>query len=152
MSDIEDVLQGVEQAVRDVEIAVNKVESAVNGEWSTFQWIGAGLIVFFLWSLPAQIWHSKWRYALSNGLTSDRVSVDNLPHECAFIAAPMGEKYCHYERVVTTRRWATSTTGNPIMSDDDGKTWSVFTPEAGVNVPQYSTVEELYITWKRVED
>jgi hypothetical protein len=71
---------------------------------------------------------------------------------CAFLSSPLGEKYCHNERQVSTRRWATSTTGNPIVSYDDGKTWSVFTPDATATVPKVPTVQEVHISWKKIDD
>ena len=69
----------------------------------------------------------------------------------AFLAAPLGEKYCHYERTVSITRWGTSQANTPIVSYDDGKTWSSFDP-AGEKVPQYSTVKAVYIGWEKKED
>jgi hypothetical protein len=73
------------------------------------------------------------------------------PHDCAFLAAPLGEKYCHYERSVSITRWGTSQTGNPIVSYDDGKTWDTFDP-AGKDVPRFPTVKEVYVGWEKKED
>jgi hypothetical protein len=98
------------------------------------------------------IWHAKWRYATSYGVNSDKVVVAARPHECAFLAAPLGEKYCHYEREISTLRWATSTTGNAIASWDEGKSWAVFTPDAGVPAPKFDTVQQVYISWKKIEE
>jgi hypothetical protein len=63
----------------------------------------------------------------------------------------LGEKYCHYEQTVSTTRWATSAAGHPIISYDDGKTWSNFDPE-GAEVPKYSIVNEVYVNWEKKED
>jgi hypothetical protein len=35
---------------------------------------------------------------------------------------------------------------------DEGKTWSGFIPEQNVGVPRYPTVEEVHISWKKVEE
>ena len=78
--------------------------------------------------------------------------VQDIPHDCVFIAAPIGEKYCHYDREVQITRWATSQAGTPIVSYDDGKTWNQFEPGANVTVPKYSTVEEVYITFNKVNE
>ncbi len=150
--DTEDTLQDTEQAIRDVEHAVQRVEQAVKDKWSTAQWIGVMIVGAFLLSLPRDIWHAKWRYAATNNVSSDKVLIDDHPHDCAFLAAPLGEKYCHYERVVSTLRWATSTSGNPIVSYDEGKTWSAFTPDAFAAVPKAPTVEEVHISWKKVDE
>lgn len=148
----QNALQDIEQAIRDVEKAVKKVEGAVKEKWSTVQWIVAALIGVFLVSLPGRIWHAKWRYALTYDVSSDKVLVEDLPHDCAFLAAPLGEKYCHYERAVSTLRWATSMSGNPIVSYDEGKTWSEFTPDASAKVPKTPTVEEVHISWNKVNE
>jgi hypothetical protein len=89
----------------------------------------------FLWSLPGRIWHAKWRYTTAYGIPSSQLYVQDKPHDCAFLAVPLGEKYCRYERTISTVRWAKSTEGNPIISYDEGKTWSNFDP-TGESVPQ----------------
>jgi hypothetical protein len=150
--DIVDELENVEQAIGRIEDAVGKVELAVKDKVSTVQAVLYIVIGVWLVSLPGQIWHAKWRYALAYGVSSDNVQVSDHPHDCNFWAAPLGEKYCHYERTVSTVRWGTSTTGNPIISYDEGKTWSVFTPNPHNKVPQYSTVKEVYITWDKKDD
>jgi hypothetical protein len=109
------------------------------------------LIGAFLWSLPGTIWHAKWRYAATYDLPSTNVYVQDKPHDCAFLAAPLGDKFCHYERTVSITRWATSQTGNPVVSYDDGKTWITFDP-VGEKVPQYSTVKAVYIGWEKQQD
>jgi hypothetical protein len=104
---------------------------------------------FFVMVTARGVWHAKWRYALSYGINSDKVIIEDLPHDCAFLAAPLGEKYCHYERIVSTLRLATSQIGNPIVSYDDGKTWSPFTSDSSTPVPKYPTVEEVRISWEK---
>jgi hypothetical protein len=80
------------------------------------------------------------------------VIVGKQPHDCAFLAAPVGTKYCDYEREVSTLRWATSAAENPIVSYDDGKTWTPFTPDSSVTVPKTDTVEKVFISWKKTEE
>jgi hypothetical protein len=96
--------------------------------------------------------HSKLRYALEFSVPRKSVLVEKKPHDCAFLAPPLGEKYCHHDRVVSTVRWATSTTGNPIASYDEGETWTTFTPETGDVVPQSSTVEIVNVSWEKKDD
>jgi|SRR6516225_3285980 len=96
-------------------------------------------------------WHSKYRYAWQCEVNTSKVHIENKPHDCEFLTAPLGEKNCDYEPAVGTLRWATSTTGQPIASYDEGKTWSTFTPESNVRVPKYPTVEEVYVFWQKKE-
>jgi hypothetical protein len=145
MSEIVDSIESLERAVREV-------ERAVKDKWSSAQYLLWGVIGMYLWTVPGQIWHTKWRHALANGIDSSKVIIEDKPHDCAFLAAPLGEKYCHYKRNVATLRWAKSTTGNPIVSYDEGKTWSVFTPDPTVTIPQYSTIEEVYVNWEKKSD
>jgi hypothetical protein len=154
-SEIVDALESVESAVQSVEQAVGRVESAVKevkDKWSTPYFILMALAGLFFWSVPSAIWHAKWRYALANGVSSDHVTIIKQPHDCNFLAAPLGAKYCEYERQVTTVRWSTSTQGQPIVSWDEGKTWNFFTPEAGETVPKFSTVREVFISWDKKEN
>jgi hypothetical protein len=148
---VETAVGRVETAVEQVETAVARVEAAVKYKWSTVHWVGVMFLGVSLWTLPGIIWHAKWRYAATYGIPSSDVFVQNKPHDCAFLAAPLGEKYCHYERTVSFARWATSQSGNAIVSYDDGKTWSSFDP-AGEKVPQYSTVKAVYMGWEKRED
>jgi hypothetical protein len=148
----EDGADRIEASIADVETAVQRVEKAITDKWSTFQWVGIIIIGTWLWSLPGQIWHSKWRYTQFYSIPESDVYIQEKPHDCAFLAAPLGEKYCHYERVVLITRWATSTTGNPIASYDDGKTWTVFDPPVGKEVPKVSTVTEVIINWEKKEE
>jgi hypothetical protein len=147
----DDSTDTLESAIERVESAVARVETAIKEKWSTAQWVVVMFIGVFLWSLPGTIWHARWRYAAAYSIPSPSVYVQDKPHDCAFLAAPLGEKYCHYERTISITRWASSLTGTPIVSYDDGKTWSSFDP-AGEKVPQYSTVKEVYIGWEKKED
>jgi hypothetical protein len=151
IGDVEAAVGQVETAVGRVEVAVIRVEAAIKNKWSTIQWAGAIFIGIYFWSLPGTIWHAKWRYAASYDIPSSQVYVQDKPHDCAFLAAPLGEKYCHYERTVSTVRWATSQSGSPLISSDEGKTWSTFDP-GSETVPRYSTVKAVYIGWEKKED
>lgn len=152
MNDIVESLDSVENAIANVESAVERVEEAIKDKSSSVQWLLSVAFVMWLVSLAGSIWHAKWRYELQYGLSSDKVNVATTPHDCGFLTAPIGEKYCHYDRVISTVRWATSTKNEPIISYDDGQTWTLFTPNLGETVPQTSTVKELNVSWEKKED
>jgi len=151
IGDVETAVEGLETAIRRVEVAVARVENAINNKWSTAQWVIIIFLGAFLWSWLGTVWHAKWRYAVTYNIPSSQIYVQDQPNDCAFLAAPMGEKYCHYERTVSVTRWAKSQSGNPIISYDDGQTWSPFDP-APETAPQYSTVKAVYIGWEKKED
>ncbi len=143
----------VVDAVERVEHAVGRLEYAIKDKWSNLTGLVWVLLVILLWDVPGYMWHSKLRYELEYSLNADQVIAGKRPHDCAFLAAPLGEKYCHYDREVSTLRRGTSTTGNRLVSYDEGKTWTVVESDPSViNWPQYNTVAEVYINWKKVEE
>jgi hypothetical protein len=148
-----DSTNDVVEAVERVESAVARVEQAIKDKWSSAPTIWWLILGAFLWDVPGNMWHSRFRYEVEYSVLADKVIVATHLHDCAFLAAPLGEKYCHYDREVSTLRCATSTTGNPIVSYDEGKTWSVVTnPDPSVTWPKYDTVSQVYISWKKVEE
>lgn len=149
LEDINQSVQDVEHAVRDLETSVKKVESAINDKWNSLQAVLFLLVLLGVWSFLSDVWHSKWRYGLTYSVESDKVIIEEKPHDCDFLAAPLGNKYCDYEREVTTLLWSSSPNG-PIQSFDDGKTWETFTPDPNVAVPKVSTAVKVFVFWKKV--
>jgi len=132
--------------------AIREVKTAVEGKTTTASALVWVLLAGLVFSWLDSAWHSKLRYAIEYDVSSSKVTIDDVPHGCAFLAAPVGEKYCHHERTIQAVYWATSTAGNPIVSYDDGKTWSTFTPDAGVTVPKYKTAQSVNISWEKKDD
>jgi hypothetical protein len=148
MSDID---SAVEDAAERIEVAVLRVENAVTSKWTSAQWFLAFLILLWLYSVPGSLWYSKWRYSTVYNLADADISIQDKPHDCAFFASPLGEKYCHYERVISITKWATSVAGNPIVSYDDGKSWIAFDAN-GKEVPKAPTVKQVYVSWEKKDD
>jgi hypothetical protein len=138
--------------LEDINRSIQEVKEAVKDKWNSVQLIFVVLIGIAAWDWAGNVWHSKWRYATEYSIDSAKVVVGKEPHDCAFLAAPLGTKYCHYDREVSTLRWATSKEGYPIVSYDEGKTWSTFTPEASASVPKTATVEQVFVGWKKIEE
>lgn len=57
----------------------------------------AGIFLFAVWDTD---WFTKWRYYLTSDIPAAHVFIDSQPHDCDFLTAPLGQKNCHYERVV----------------------------------------------------
>ncbi len=104
---VDDTAERVDDAAARIERALERVEAAIKDRLSTAQMLGILAIVALAWSVLGAIWHSKWRYAAEYSVRTEDVYVQSEPHDCAFFAAPLGGKYCHYERTVSTVRWAT---------------------------------------------
>jgi hypothetical protein len=47
---------------------------------------------------------SAWAYAMQYNTESQYVVMDSKPHDCEFFKAPIGNKYCHFDRTVTTQK------------------------------------------------
>jgi hypothetical protein len=69
--DTDDVVDAIER----VEGAVSRVEQAIKDKTTTATVIGWMLIGVILWTVPGDIWHSKWRYGVSYGVSTDKVTV-----------------------------------------------------------------------------
>src|SRR5713101_9830477 len=123
MSELLEAVERIESAVSDVESAVRDVERAVKSKTSSF-WYLVGAVGFWAVSvLVENQWHSDWRYAWAYDVSKEHIHRSPHPHDCNFLASPLGKKYCEYERVISTVRWAKSTKGEPVVSYDEGKKW-----------------------------
>lgn len=85
--------------------------------------VWASLAIWGVVSFCDAIWHSTFRYAIQYNVPSASVTVLKKPHDCDFLHAPIGEKNCFYEPVVSTVRTSVSTTGSAIVSFDGGQHW-----------------------------
>jgi hypothetical protein len=105
---------------------------------------GVWLAVYLL---PRVFPESPWAYALRYGTDASRVQVSAKPADCDFLHAPVGFKGCHYEKSVQVTRYDNDEhTHRPIVSYDDGKTWSSLAAD------QKSGSPEVYVSWDRVPD
>jgi hypothetical protein len=147
-----DNLSDVVAALSEVESAVKGVRRAIESKSSFWSGLVFLFIAVIVWGWVSDLWNSKWRYATAYSVSTGDVYIPKRPHDCEFMTAPVGEKHCSYKRTVSTIRWATSTANAPIMSTDEGKTWETFIPDSGVQVPQHSTVKEVYVNWEKEED
>jgi hypothetical protein len=137
----------------DVLTAIRDVKHAVESKTTTAGAIAWVLIAMLVWSWLGSGWHSKFRYSIQYGVDVIKITVQDEPHDCNFLAAPLGAKYCRYERDVRVTRWAMGRQSNgPIISYDDGKSWQAFTPPENATVPEHSTAEEVYVGWEKKYD
>jgi hypothetical protein len=59
----------------------------------------AGLYAVWYWITP-----EKERIAGDYRISQDAVVIEPKPHGCDFTDAPMGDKHCHYKKVVDVER------------------------------------------------
>jgi hypothetical protein len=149
--DIQNAIESLESSVMDVKTAVEEVKDSVESKKTSFE-IAAFLVLgYFLLSWIAGLWYSKVLLSARYNVNTDNIVIDEEPHDCDFLHAPIGVKSCDYTRKISTVQYATSKTGEPIKSVDEGKTWETFTPDPGQTVLQSPKVEYLYVTWTKDE-
>jgi len=120
--------------------------------------IGAGI----WWILP-----DRWTDPIKYSLVYDKVNSNNVvysekPKDCDFIHAPLGDKGCHYKKVVRglnaagyrvagddAPQYSNDThTHKAIVSYDDGKTWN-FLPDGE---KMDSVVVKVEVDWVKEAD
>jgi hypothetical protein len=89
------------------------------------------MALWFVWLAHVSDW--QWLYALQYDVESAHVTIDNKPHDCEWGAAPIGEKNCHYERVIHY---------------DDGKAYP--RPDGYGAVPAVAPF--VHVSWSKVND
>lgn len=93
------------------------------------------VLVWWVW----ESWGSSRLYfSVKYDVPLKDVTVFSIPHDCEWSASPLGDKHCHYEAKVNHISTSTSATGEPLVSDDEGKTW---TPNVNGFTPF------LWVTW-----
>lgn len=109
-----------------------------------------GLIFLGLIWLALSYLLPEWRikYALRYVTSYEHVFIDERPTSCDFFRAPIGEKACHFEKSISTAKWEKSTTGEAIVSNDDGKTWRTLSPPEHTKIP----TTFVFVEWNKVND
>jgi hypothetical protein len=138
----EEVERGKEEQVKETRMA-NHTDGA--GAWIVMLIIG-----WFAFDGIETVWHSKTRYSVQYGVDSAHVIKDKKPHDCDWLAAPLGNKNCHYDvesRKETVITGTDKATGRPIVSYDEGNIWSW----NDGNYPA-KAASDVFVTWKKIED
>ena len=93
-----------------------------------------GLAFAAWWMLPDD-WRVK--YAAEYMLDNKQIVIDRKPHSCEWATAPLGDKHCHYEKLVTVFNRKNEIIEGPAPVD----------PE-----PEDQKPAKVYVAWQRVED
>jgi hypothetical protein len=96
-----------------IPFVVRILRAKINTELRTYVGIVSVIIVlpFVLLVLPMVIGphittffpKSRWAYAMQYNTETQYVVIDPQPHDCEFFKAPIGNKYCHFDRTVSTQ-------------------------------------------------
>jgi len=98
--------------------------------------------IVFGWLMHACDW--QWVYALKYDVKSAQVMIEKKPHSCEWDTSPLGNKHCHYERVISMVliRWADD--GRRLVSYDN-ETWYLVDPSVSVS-------PSVTVSWSRVDE
>ncbi len=120
-----------------------------------YLFIFLGAVYFVVAYLFPDEWRIKW--AARYGVAFTKVTVQDKPTLCDWGHAPLGNKSCHYERIVSRKVVTLSTQGKPIVSYDDGKTWQK--PPFDYSESELAELrldrqraEFVHVSWEKKED
>ncbi len=84
-------------------------------------------------------------YSLKYDVDESNVTIYLRPHNCEWGSAPLGDKHCHYNAELSRVRTGVSKEDGtiPLVSYDDGKTWSINTDHIKPSV---------FVSWARVDE
>jgi hypothetical protein len=85
-------------------------------------WVVVAVIGYILWIILVS---DQTKLSTEYAAPEDRVFVQPKPHGCAYNDAPLGDKHCHFEKVVDVQR---------ACPDPDCR------------------VTAVYVSWRRVEE
>jgi len=123
-------------------------------DWDLGRLVYSLVLIVFLVPLVSWAWYSQFRYSIQYDVPMSQVIAAKEPHDCDFLKAPIGDKECSYDAVVTTTTTTVPPTdgaltllnnaGEVIVSFDEGKTWVV--------KRSLPTKTFVYVTWKKTEE
>jgi hypothetical protein len=107
-----------------------------NTSGTVLAWLMAigGLGFAAWWLLPDNY---RIKYAAEYMLDPDQVVIEREPHNCDWDSAPLGNKHCHYEAIVTTLNSAGA------VVESGGKQNTAVGDQ---------NVAKVHVDWERVED
>jgi len=123
-----------------------KDESAIGELYRAVVWM---VVAYWLIRLGYLGWYHEYRFAFWYDTPIAQVFKEKEPHDCEWIAAPLGDKNCHYDAVVSTVRVRVrvSDLAKPgqEVSYDEGATW---VPDESVP----PAAKAVYLMWKKIAD
>jgi rubredoxin len=124
--------------------------------------VALGAVALLIWSFLPDSWTDPWKYSVIYSANSDNVHVTDKPKDCDFIHAPLGDKACHYKKVIygynsrgdfvagdNAPQYSTNTQNKPIISYDGGKSWQLL-PDA--QNPPDTKVVKIEVDWEKVKE
>ncbi len=136
--------------LEDVCDRLDQIEEAVKANHSNLGWVLGIVLVWFALAGFSDLWNSKLRFSMFYSVDYDQVTIQKKPTDCDFFHAPIGDKDCHYEKVVGTVRVRSDNSDLArysvnYVSFDEGKTWTV-------DDAHPPTKPQVVVSWEKMED
>jgi hypothetical protein len=120
------------------------------------------ILAWILWILLPASWTAPLLYSVIYETQTSKVHYVEKPKDCEFMHAPLGDKSCHYKKVVyaynlegeliggddAPKFSEDKNTNKPIVSFDNGKTWTFWLEGKGPD----RRVERVDVDWTRVSE
>src|ERR1017187_426405 len=143
MADLQDV---VEEGNAEVISALNALTQAVKARPTTGHtlavWIIYPLIATFIFNVIGGIWDSKAMLSVRYDTPMASIFIEDEPHDCDFMRAPLGVKGCSYPRETNVVKTGVNASGQHVVTYDDEKTWTLLDDPSQVHAG-------IYISWKK---
>ena len=136
----------------DLDDIHDKLDNNEKAILSGRSWVSSALycvfVILLIESVIPWLWYSKIRYSVVYSVSEDDVEIEKKPHDCNFLASPIGSKYCYYHVEVEDIRVNWNAQGQEIISKDGGKTWFL----TDSNNPVAKPTHRVYVSWVRKDD
>jgi hypothetical protein len=136
------------------------VRKSVDSFLGSLVWIG--IVGFFIWIVLPDSQTAPWKYEVIYNLDSNKIHYTEKPKDCDFLHAPLGDKGCHYKKIIIGFNAAgdvvladdviygsKNKTGEPIASLNGGKTW---VDKGAPIAPHDLKVSSVEINWVKTTD
>jgi hypothetical protein len=132
--------------LNDVVAAIDKVQKTVESRPKaahTFAALTCGIFIYMIISSWATlVWDSRSVVALRYGVPTEKVTIQEMPHDCDFWRSPLGVKGCSYVRETSVVKTGVNASGQHVVTYDDGQTWTLIEDPSQVQTG-------VFVMWKK---
>ena len=139
MTDLNDVIAAIERLRTDLRAdsqndnvkivsGLNELKRTVESRPRTAHSVVAIVCGVFMYMLISgwvgNMWNSKSILAMRHSVPTGKVIIEEMPHDCDFLRAPLGVKGCSYIRETSVVKTGVNAAGQHVVTYDDGKMWT----------------------------
>ena len=107
---------------------LNDLKRTVESRPKTAHSVAAVVCGVFIYMLISgwvgNMWNSQSVLAMRYSVPTEKVIIEEMPHDCDFLRAPLGVKGCSYTRETSVVKTGVNAAGQHVVTYDNGKSWS----------------------------